>query len=337
MIDGETRSKLDYAGPVVKKAVTDIVGNSVYFVIHKTGLIHAFGETVRERFPTFVRVNPPSLAFRDKFLELLRGGIPLGLGPHGSHVEGLVIADGINELVSIAQRSGYGDLLPGFIIPVAASMESGHQGPFLKGIYPHMRAYAADRKLRYISTVREKDKKIYGMTPRRDDKKQFNDEMGRGVGVMALPEASVQAGRHPRWYWPFGVVNGMQEVRSEDLFNLYKDAKIHGRGEHPFFVLMVYRGAHHLYSADSKLPTPEGLLGLWDRGTEFMARFGYERPIIDLSFVDVVSDCDLGIADLDLRHVKGEDKVKVVRHINTYLMRKLAMSMEEQYRGFYGY
>ncbi|MEK7617128.1 MAG: hypothetical protein AAB414_03670 [Patescibacteria group bacterium] len=333
MVESEVVARLSKLVP--KQLAIDVVGGSVYWAIKNSGLIDAFGRSVRNRFPRFVHVNSPSSEFRNKFLKLLPEGTPLGLGPHGSHVEGLVIADEVNELVNIAREEGMGDLLPGFIIPVAASMESGHQGPFLKGIYPHMRDYAVDRRLKFMPSVREKDKKTYGMTPRLQDIKDFNAEMASGMGVMALPEASVQAGRHPRWYFPFGPVNGMQEVKSEDLLKLYRDAKFHGRGEHPFFVLMVHTGAHHLYSADSLLPTQEGLIGLWDTTTNFFVRFGYKRPIIEASFVEVVSDEDLGIADIDMRHLKDEAKEKVIKHINSYLMRKIAMAMDERYRGFY--
>lgn len=300
------------------------------------GAIGKFGEVVRDRFPRFVTVNEPGSCFRDQFLKFLSdGGVPIGIAFHFSHVDGLVLAEASQPLLNLAREAGLTSSLPGFMIPVAVSMESGAQGVFLQNIYPHMRTYAVERGLMHIPIVREKDEKEYGMKATRAQIINYQDALRENNGVILLPEASVDAGRHVNW-WFNDNVKGVRELQDDSIVRLCMDSERYSKRE-PFFFFIIYQGTNHLYSPDSKLPTPEGLIGLSDHATRLLEGVGYVRPLVEVSFEGIVTRKELGLGDYkELKRVKGEDRKDLVARINGDLMRRGAALLDPKYRGFYG-
>lgn len=298
--------------------------------------IGKFGETVKERFPRFATVKEPSSYFKDQFLKLLEdGGVPIGIAFHFSHIDGLVVAEASQYILNVAQETGLSSSLPRFMIPVAASMESGAQGPFIQYVYPHMKAYAAERGLVYVPTVREKDETDYGMKATRAQIIYYQNTLRENSGVILLPEATVDAGRHVNW-WFNDNVKGVKKLQDDSILRLCMDTERYSHRK-PFFFFIIYQGTHHLYSPDSKLPTPEGLIGLSDLATRLLERVGYERPSIGISYEGIVTREDLELGDYsELKKVKGEDRKVLITRINEHLMRKGVVLLDPEYRGFYG-
>lgn len=291
---------------------------------------------VRERFPRFVHINPPTPEFQNKFLSLLPNGKAIGCAPHWSHVDGLVASDAAEYLINMVGNTEMGFYLPRFLMPVAMSMEGGQQGFFLKNVYPNMRDYSKDRGVDHMSVTREKDKKAYNAVSPLAMMKLYQ-RLLVDRSIMGFPSASVDAGRHTGWWWNDSF-KGLREMTEDTLYRFYVDSLKYDslQRPHPFFFTVIYEGTQHLYSPDSKLPTPEGLIGLFDQSREFMTeRFGYEQPVIEVSFGDIFTDDELGLRDLDYRRIKRDDKYKVVKHLNHTIMGSIAARVDEKYRGFY--
>src|SRR4051812_33364135 len=96
------------------------------------GSIDLLGKVVGEKFPRFVKIKEPTEEYWKNFLELYQEGVFIGVNPHFSHVDGLVIADANQYLLNSIRARGFGEMVNRSIVPVAASMESGDQGIFLK-------------------------------------------------------------------------------------------------------------------------------------------------------------------------------------------------------------
>lgn len=300
------------------------------------GAIGKFGEVVRDRFSRFATVKEPSSCFKDQFLECLSdGGVPIGIAFHFSHVDGLVLAEASQPLLELVREAGLTSFLPRFMIPVAASMESGDQGVFLKNIYPHMKAYAAERGLIHIPIVREKDEKEYRMKATRAQIIDYQNALRENSGVILLPEASVDAGRHVNW-WFNDYIKGVTELQDDSILRLCMDSERYSQRK-PFFFFIIYRGTHHLYSPDSKLPTPEGLIGLSDWTSHLLETIGYVPPLVEVSYEGIVGREELALGNYsDLKRVKGEDRKALVTRINGCLMRRGVALLDPKYRGFYG-
>ena len=300
------------------------------------GAIDKFGSFVKERFPRFVTVKQPSPQFRDQFLtQLEAGGLPIGIGFHFSHVEGLIATEACVPLLEMARQAGLEDRLPRFMIPVAASMRAGHQGIFLKHIYPHMSAYSEDRGLDYVEVVREKDESKFGMKWTRKLLVNYINHLKSPRGIVLLPEASVDAGRHVGW-WFNDNIKGVRKLHNDSILRICIDSEKFSNRK-PFFFFIIYQGAYHLYSPDSKLPTPEGLVGLSDRVYHQAERYGYQLPVVEASLEGpILTGEELGLGNYrQIKALKGDDYTAMSDVLNDTIMRKGVVHLREDYRGVY--
>ncbi len=333
-----------------KKTVTRIAIDTLFTTLEKTGVMAWFGNLINARVPQIIDIQWQNPEAEQKFIKLTaEGGIPEGFAGHFVWYDAVLASQACSTLQDSAQRHGLGDNLLGFGLTLAKSVKEGQQSRFMKAIYPEMEKFAADRNVEFIPITRVVDADRYGMARglNFEEKKALVAKFRqKGMGGMIFPGGSVQPGRRPKG-GTRDQINGLQEITDADLWNVFELMEREGQsrtGQKPYFLPMGIEGGYRLQSAQSKLPTPEALVSLFGRLSEFLGeKIGFKRIRarvkigMPITLKDVTDE--LGV-DWEVRIRNRNDDEgwqRAALELNRYLMMRSANLLEDpQARGFYG-
>lgn len=214
--------------------------------------------------PRFLDTVRPIFAegFEEAFKqEMAKGDVTpvIIAGPHGGHTDGLGVAVIANELVSIVNADTPEPVLKGFILPIAESMRTGHQGPVLQHGTDLLRPLFEQNHLFLPDYARKKDRTEYGSTSNNVAlMRELIDNIQSGYGFAVFPETSVQAGRIEKdsvftvFNALFLIRYGMQEFIA-NLDPMLRAMKI--AHKKPLFIPACVYGGFNIVSPDTRLPT----------------------------------------------------------------------------------
>lgn len=221
--------------------------------------------------------------------------VPILISSHQGHVDGLFAAVVSKKLKDMAsktidlQGNNHGNRLQGFILPIAASIRTGHQGLLLKqGIIQAEKKYLPYYSLLLADYVRKKDEEKYGMQSNAFALTRYLAEKIReGYGVADFPEGSVQGGRQNE-----KGINGMQQIDYDNLYTIIKIIKKQNRK--PLFIPMCSYGAFKIinHNIDKKTNQPANRIGLKEfkvlvgSGTKNLMSVRIGMPIKDENLIE---------------------------------------------------
>lgn len=211
--------------------------------------------------------------------------IPILIFNHEGHADAISTAIISRKLTGITNETRSDeDLFRGFMLTVAASLETGHQNLFLQ---EGMRVVKKKLPRYNMSTepfVREQDRERYGIT---SDNEAYVAKLmeiaKKGVnrsadGLAFYPQGSVESGRHIKEGPNKNHIKGMQKFNCDELYNLIKiiEARYHRK------VLLIPVGSHgagNVISPDHRRPTLKTVTTLVRKNPESMMSIKVGMPI----------------------------------------------------------
>lgn len=210
------------------------------------------GEYIVSRVERLARVQSPYEVFADEICQLLsEGHRPIIVSNHQSHADGFIMRKVVGVLRRITAERGLSAEL-NFVMPVAASMVSGHQNKNLQRIYHLTRDAMLRRGIVCLPYTRSVDEAKYGLKPNFAEVKGMREAIARdNCGLIIFPEASVAGGRY---ITEGGVrrIRGMIEIADDALTLPYR--LMHHSQQKGFFLPVGIDGSHRIYSPDSYAP-----------------------------------------------------------------------------------
>ena len=177
--------------------------------------------------------------FRDKFVEVIEDSdvLPVAVITHQSHSDCISAAKLSKDLTTLANQHRYPEEeFRGYMLSVAASMQSGHQNIVVQQYFETTKSIASKYNLRLQTYVRQKDENQYGIS--RSKNIQFSRELARIInkqedrqadGLIFFPEGTMEGGRKVIEGTKKGQINGMQELDWESIHKLIKGIEERGR------------------------------------------------------------------------------------------------------------
>lgn len=216
------------------------------------GVRDRVGEYIVSGVERLARVQPPSQGLADEFCQLLADGLrPIIVSNHQSHADGFIMCKVVEMLRKVTLERGLSADLR-FVMPVAASMVSGHQNKILQRVYHLTYGAMQQRGIVCLPYTRRVDEARYGLKPKLGEVKRMRETIANGgCGLIIFPEASVAGGRYAT---EGGVsrIRGMIEIEDDALTMPYRLMR-HGQQE-GFFLPVGIDGSHRIYSPDSYAP-----------------------------------------------------------------------------------
>lgn len=333
----------------LKGEVSKVAIDGLFNGLEAIGAVDKFGDLVNERVPGIINVQWIIPGSKEKFIKLTEEGfIPLGFAGHFVWYDAVLASEVCSTLQLLAQRQGLGDNIRGFALTLARSVAEGQQSRFMKAIYPKMEEFANARNVEFIPITRKKDGKYGMLTGLNLEEKRPLVSMfrQRGIGGMIFPGGSVEPGRHPK-DGTRDDINGLQEITDSDLWDVFELMERLGQrhtGQEPYFLPMGINRGYRLQSPESKLPTPEGVVSLFDGLSDVLQKsVGFRRVIADINIgmPQTLNDIIVALGSEWEGRVRNRKNTsewdKAILKLNTYLMKQVADLLEEpQARGFYG-
>lgn len=138
-------------------------------------------------------------AVEERYLQLRESEhkkcVPIIVSSHSIHADALALAHINNELLRL-EDIALNSPLDGFVLPIATSVGSGHQGKLLQKGLPTLMDRCRELGTNITETTRQADQDRYGL--RRNGHKVVRELMraaDNNQGIAMFPEASVQSGR----------------------------------------------------------------------------------------------------------------------------------------------
>jgi len=322
------------------KAVTRPVSRVILDQMVERGVINWFGQQVQERLPKITQVRWASTQAEEKFLDLTAmGHIPEMYAGHFIHTDANYMAEAFAFLQQTAEDNDLAGRLRRAIEPVAVTVANGKQDRFMALMYPYLEAHAAGRNVTFFKTTREKDVDLYNEEKQKGEAnpfKEFFDEPGSTA--LLLPYGSIQAGRHLPGT-KREAIDGLKQLYDprtgepiEHLVRVFTLMEFKGRkrGETPYFQPVALRRSYRAQSPDSYLPTPEGIVSLYDLFSNILSPFGFRRLVVDAVL-------DTPVTRDDLRAEIGSDWKKHIEDTNRFLMAKVAINQLPEELGEFRY
>lgn len=180
-------------------------------------------------------------------------------GPHEEHADGIVLARVANDLSLRIQkiRDGRKESFPGFLLTIAASIDTPDQSPFM--MYSHRFLKPRFKKYHMETTeyVRKVDRIRYpdtlGKISNRRYVQTLNNSIEDGHGLIYLPEATVESGRMKEGATSIEDIKGMQPFES-DFIALQKATEKKGKR-----IVVIPAGTHgsfRLQNSEEHSPRP---------------------------------------------------------------------------------
>ena len=283
-----------------------------------TKLIDRFVITmVINDLPRFIESIPINLprAFEQEFAEKMhnqaKGVVPIIVASHTSHMDALPLAKTAKMLVEINHCFSDINQLQGFVIPVASSMATGHQGSVVKEGTERMQQIVSQKyHLEAVPYTRHRDTEKYGL--KRDNNVSSMLNLVRKVkerhGIAIFPEATMQAGRIKKNGLPNATERyGMQEFK--DMEGITRIVSL--AGKEPLYIPVGIDGGFRLESPDNNRPTLAYL------GEIFLSRPAETKLVSVRVGLPITRE---GLGD---------------QNINDFLGKKVAMLLPQEARGVY--
>lgn len=299
------------------------------------GVIDNLGEHIHANLPGRVAVSGITEAFKEKFLKLTAEGyVPEVYFGHFTHLDHIVLSEGLDDLVKLAASAGYKDKLQRFAITLATSVRGGQQSPFMKAVYPMMESYVKARSVDFIAITRaDKDVTRYGMKPKISEKRPLIAALRQGNVGMAIPAGdSVEPGRHPKGKIGDNI-KGLQEVTGSDLVDVYMTIERHRPA---YFLPTAVSNTWLYFNSDRLLPTPEALAAFYC--TTNLAGVDLAKVIDRLGIRhDIAINITFGMPITQEQIVSqlGSEWRKNPAELNSFLMIEQASLLPEHARGYY--
>lgn len=218
-----------------------------------------------------------------------QGYIPVLYANHQSHADKLVLS-GITD--SLARRDT-DDRVTDFLVPVAATIESGAQGAYIQLLMSLFEPLYLDRGYGPdVPFVTENDRQTRGVQGSNTESvKRLMDAPRDKHGLVIFPEATLQGGRRG----PDGAPNGIQEVTSVTGSGLigYPKFWLKRKLGEAVFVPVGISGSYRMYPPDPGRNeiSPEVMAGIVKGGpTEPIVAVSAGRPFTYADLRDEVGE-----------------------------------------------
>ncbi len=266
-----------------------------------------------EDLPRFTQAIP--IAFPNEFEEQLEEKMlderitPIIVSSHTSHADGIPLAALTKRLKSMSDHVSATDRLKGFVIPIASSMESGHQGSIVKEGTDRLRDIVKNAyNLETLAYTRDKDVKQYGLSQNAKFAISFFRRVRDGHGVAVFPEGTMQAGRTKKYHL-FGFEQyGMQEFKElEDVArNVIRAGKV------PLYIPVGIYGGFRIESPNNNRLT-----------------FAYLNEIL------LTHPAQTKLVSVKVGAPIAQSEVDPDQNINSFLGKKVAQLLPPEARGVY--
>lgn len=251
-----------------------------------------------------------------KTRRLIRDGyVPVLYANHQSHADKLVLSDVTQSLV----EHDTDDKLSEFLVPVAATIESGAQGAYIQQLMTLFEPLYRDRKFGPdVPFITDNDRQVRGIEGSNTESvKRLMDAPRDKHGLVIFPEGSLKGGR----LGEDGAVNGLQEVTSTTGSGLigYPKFWLKRKLGEAVFVPVGISGSYRVYPPGATI-SQEVLISIVE-GTHI-------DPLVTISAGSPFTYNDLR------EEVNGEPDHKQKNHLDL-LMSKVAEILPAPERGHY--
>lgn len=254
-------------------------------------------------------------AMRDKDIT------PILISSHQGHADIISIAIVSKRLTDLLNETANpSDRFPGFLVPIAASLETGNQGVLLKqGIKQAKKRYLPKYFLDTAPYVREKDKKLFALDSNNIRfMRKLLDSIKKGFGIGLFPEATVEGGRSKND--DRTDIKGMQKIdfaKFNEMITL-----VNRCGKKPLFIPIGSRGAfrivHPEHTQKFTFEAWEAILPFFETGSLMSIKVG-----MPIGYDQVVEG------------VEQQKEEPTPEKLSYYLGRKIAELLPENERGVY--
>lgn len=250
---------------------------------------------------------------------LIRDGhVPLLYSNHQSHADKLMVS-GITEMLL---QHGAEEQITDFLVPVAATMESGEQGDYIQRLLSLFEPLYRDRGFGPdVPIITANDRLTRGVEGSNTEslRRLMNAPRDRH-GLVLFPEATLTGGRRGE----DGAVNGMREVTSDNGSGLIGYPKFWFKRKlgHAVYLPVSISGSYRVYPPDPgrSVISPDVIAGILGDG--------HTEPLVTVSVGTPFSYPRL-------REALGEEPDhKQKRHLDL-LMGKVAQLLPAEERGYY--
>lgn len=184
--------------------------------------------------------------------------LPIFISNHEGHADIASIAIVSQKLTDIIRSDG--NQFRGFMLTIAASLETGHQNLFLQEITRQAKKRFLNYHLVTQAFVREADREKYGIDSnnlvymkRLMEIVKKGDNRGAD-GLAFFPQGSVESGRRIETGEDKGRIKGMQKFNCGELYELIE--KIEARCQRKVLIIPIgSHGAGKVISPDHRRPT----------------------------------------------------------------------------------
>lgn len=298
----------------------------------RNGYLNWFCNQVDMRLPGLISIEGITPEFTSRFIELTRQRfVPELYIGHFSHLDPVVASKLCQRLTGMAAESGLGENLKGFVVTLARSVPEGQQSDFMRMMYRKMEAFVNQRGVEFVPVTRRQDVERYNLSQGYSEKRPLVAKLRqRGIGALILSGGSVQPGRHPKGA-SRDQIYGLQEVKGTELLEVFNVMERLGRriDQKTYFLPAAVSGTYRLFSSDSLLPTPEGLISLYDRLSRLLELFGFQR-------MSIVIKPGMPLTNEDMVGHLGSNWRNNPREATFFLMQQAAQLNLPHERGFYG-
>lgn len=187
--------------------------------------------------------------------------LPILICNHEGHADIASIAIVSQNLTNIINGTRDGeDQFRGFMLTIAASLETGHQNLFLQETTRQAKKRFLNYHLVTQAFVRETDREKYGLVSNNLDYMRklmeiIKGEVNRGAdGLAFFPQGSVESGRRMENGENKGRIKGMQKFNCSELYELIQGIELKYKRK----VLIIPIGSHgagKVISPDHRRPT----------------------------------------------------------------------------------
>lgn len=239
--------------------------------------------------------------------ELIKNGYyPILISNHQSHADGIPHAFISRKIIVQSDRQ-----LNGFYLPIAASIETGHQGHDLQKLIIDQKPLLANFGLHMIPVTREKDIVEYSIPTNIESIKKIIKSPQDRFGFVFLPEGNVQGGRiNPET----GQIYGISRPKNLGALDLVIRG-CHKDGKDFFFLPVGINGSYKIVSPDH------------NKNGNQIDEFKTEK-IMNFIKVENKADIIIGSPIMSQEYVKFIDKIDG-------LMLNVAKLLPVEAQGFY--
>lgn len=276
------------------------------------------------------RITPEYVeGFDNAFREAMRDSniMPILISNHEGHADAIstaVISGRLTGIVNETRSSG--DQFRGFMLTVAASLETGDQNLFLQEGMRVVKKKLPRYSLSMQPFVRERDRTKYGITADNEDYMGTLMEIARrgsnriADGLAFYPQGSVESGRRIKEGANKNHIKGMQSFNCDELYNLIRiiETRYHRR------VLLVPIGSHgagNVINPDHRRPTLKTLLTLAKKNPESLMSVKLGMPI--------------NWTDLKQQIEKQKGRKATAQDVGDFLGKTIAALLPPDARGIY--